>query len=124
MSRFYEAMKRALEQQAEPHGSQEASSSQPVEAAKETTPTHAMPFDPDGTTPVRRDPLDELEDYLHALPAPAAPAVEASPAPVPLRLAERPAPNKNPNTETQTIAFTSREARSLSRKPAVRPAPD
>jgi len=94
VSRFYEAMKRALEQQAEPRGSQEASPSQPVEGAKETTPPLAVPFDPDATTSVRHDPLDELEDYLHALPAPAAPAVEASPAPVPLRLAERPAPRE------------------------------
>ena len=75
MSRYYEAMKRALEQQAEPRKGQEGASLLPIESAPQAQPPLAIPFDPDATTPVRRDPLDELEDYLHALPAPAAPAV-------------------------------------------------
>ena len=94
MSRFYEAMKRALEQQAEPRKGQGAPVSPPVESEPQAVQALAEPFDADATTQVRRDPLGELEDYLHALPAPDAPAVETPPAPVPLRLAERPAPRE------------------------------
>jgi capsular exopolysaccharide synthesis family protein len=94
VSRFYEAMKRALEQQTELRQGDEVAPPPPIESLPQAVPPIAVPFDADATTPVRRDPLDELEDYLHALPAPAAQAVEASPAPFPLRLAERPAPQE------------------------------
>jgi protein-tyrosine kinase len=87
-------MKRAIEQQAEPRKGHQDASSLPVEPVPQAVPPLAVPFDPDATTPVRRDPLDELEDYLHALPAPGTPRVETLPAPAPLRLAQRPAPQE------------------------------
>ncbi len=90
MSRFYEAMKRALEQQAEPRKGGADDYSQPTESAPQKVPSLAVPFDPDATTPVRRDPLDELENYLHAMPVSGTLPVEAPPSPVPLRLAEPP----------------------------------
>ncbi len=92
MSRFYEAMKRALEEQAEPRKGHEDTSSLPAESAPQAVQPLAVPFDPDATTPVRRDPfpLDEFETSLHVSPTPAAPLVGTPPVPPALRLAERP----------------------------------
>jgi capsular exopolysaccharide synthesis family protein len=92
VSRFYEAMRRALEQQAEPRTGQEDRPSQTAAPADATDATDdaSLPFDQDATTPVRQDPPNEFEEFLRAQPTPDLSSVELLPAPTQLRLAAPP----------------------------------